>query len=138
MAGILKNLQCDPIKIGGVEDHVHLLCSLSKSIALAEVIGRLKGSSSKRLREKGMQDFSWQNGYGAFSVSESNVKAVISYISDQAEHHRKFSYQEELRELLKRHRVAFDENDIFGNSARHSVALSGRSRSGCAFPGLKP
>src|SRR5215469_14348986 len=87
MAGILKNLRCHPIKIGGVEDHVHILCSLSKNIAFADMVGRVKGSSSKRLTEKGIQGFSWQNGYGAFSVSESNVKAVTSYICDQAEHH---------------------------------------------------
>jgi putative transposase len=105
MAGILKNLQCHPIKIGGADDHVHILSSLSKNIAFAEMIGRVKGSSSKRLSEKGVLGFAWQNGYGAFSVSESSVEAVTAYISDQAEHHRKFSYQEELRELLKRHRV---------------------------------
>jgi hypothetical protein len=64
-----------------------------------------KGSSSKRLSEKGVLGFAWQNGYGTFSVSESSVEAVTAYISDQAEDHRKFSYQEELRELLKRHRV---------------------------------
>jgi len=113
MAGVLKNLQCHPIKIGGVEDHVHLLCSLSKNIAFADMIRRVKGSSSKKLREKGIRGFSWQNGYGAFSVSESNVKAVTSYICDQAGHHRKYSYQEELRELLERHRVAFDERYLW-------------------------
>jgi putative transposase len=113
MAGILKNLQCHPIKIGGVDDHVHILSSLSKNIAFAELIGRVKGSCSKRLREKGILGFAWQNGYGAFSVSESNVEAVTAYICAQAEHHRKFSYQEELRELLKRHRVAFDERYLW-------------------------
>lgn len=113
MAGILKNLQCHPIKIGGVDDHVHILSSLSKNIAFADMIGRVKGSSSKRLREKGVLGFAWQNGYGAFSVSKSNVEAVAAYISDQAEHHCKFSYQEELRELLKRHRVAFDERYLW-------------------------
>jgi putative transposase len=109
MAAILKNLQCHPIKIGGVDDHVHMLSSLSKNMAFAEMIGRVKGSCSKRLREKGILGFAWQNGYGAFSVSQSNVEALTAYLSDQAQHHRKFSYQEELRELLKRHRVAFDE-----------------------------
>ena len=113
MAGILKNLECHPIKIGGVEDHAHILCSLSKNMAFSELIGRVKGSSSKRLKEKGVHGFAWQNGYGAFSVSESNVEAVIAYIADQAEHHRKFSFQEEIRELLKRHRVSFDERYLW-------------------------
>src|ERR1700730_11558277 len=113
MAGMLKNLECYPIKIGGMEDHVHLLFALSKNIAFSELIGRLKGSSSKRLKEKGINGFSWQNGYGAFSVSESNVEAVSAYISNQAEHHRKFTYQEEVRELLTRHRTAFDERYVW-------------------------
>ena len=63
MGGILKNLECHPIKIGGAEDHVHILCSVSKNIALSELIGRIKGSSSKRLKEKGVHGFAWQNGY---------------------------------------------------------------------------
>jgi putative transposase len=75
--------------------------------------GRVKGSSSKRLSEKGVLGFAWQNGYGAFSVSESSVEAVTAYISDQAEDHRKFLYQEELRELLERHQVAFDERYLW-------------------------
>jgi REP element-mobilizing transposase RayT len=113
MAGTLKNLDCHPIKIGGVEDHVHIFSSLSKNIAFSDLIGRLKGASSKRLKERGLSDFSWQNGYGAFSVSESNLESVTAYILNQAEHHKKFSYQEELREIMKRHRVAFDERYIW-------------------------
>ena len=91
MAGRLKNLECHPIKIGGVEDHVHILSALSKNIAFSELIGRVKGSSSKRLQAKGVHGLAWQNGYGACSVSESNVEAVIAYLADQAEHHRKCS-----------------------------------------------
>jgi REP element-mobilizing transposase RayT len=113
MAGTLKNLDCHPIKIGGTEDHVHVFSSLSKNIAFSDLIGRLKGASSKRLREKGLHGFGWQNGYGAFSVSESNVESVTAYIVNQAEHHKKFSYQEEVREIFKRHRVVFDERYVW-------------------------
>jgi putative transposase len=113
MAGTLKNLDCHPIKIGGVEDHVHVFSSLSKNIAFSDLIGRLKGSSSKRLKEKGLSDFSWEKGYGAFSVSESNVESVTAYILNQAEHHKKFSYQEEIRKIFKRHRIAFDERYVW-------------------------
>src|SRR6201987_6550035 len=113
MAGTLKNLDCHPIKIGGVEDHVHIFSSLSKNIAFSDLIGRLKGASSKRLKEKGLSDFGWQNGYGAFSVSESNLESVTAYILNQAEHHKKFSYQEEVREIMKRHRITFDERYIW-------------------------
>jgi REP element-mobilizing transposase RayT len=113
MAGILKNLECHPVKIGGVEDHVHILSSLSKNIAFSELIGRMKGSSSKRLKEKGVHGFACQNGYGAFSVRESNAETLVAYITNQAEHHRKFSFQEEVRELLKRHRIRFDERYLW-------------------------
>jgi putative transposase len=113
IAGILKNLQCPSIMIGGVEDHIHILSSLSKNIAFSELIGRIKGSSSERLKEKGIPGFAWQNGYGAFSVSESNIPAVTAYIANQAEHHRKFSFQDELRELLKRHHTAFDDRYVW-------------------------
>jgi putative transposase len=113
MAGILKNLECHPLQIGGMEDHVHVLSALSKNMALSELIGRLKGSSSKRLKEKGVVGFGWQNGYGAFSVSESNVAAVTAYIGSQAEHHRKITFQDELRQLLNRHRVVFDERYLW-------------------------
>jgi putative transposase len=109
MAGTLKNLDCHPIKIGGVENHVHVFSSLSKNIAFSDLIGRLKGSSSKRLKEKRLSDFSWQNGYGAFSVSESKVESVTAYILNQAEHHKRFSYREEVREIMERHRMALDE-----------------------------
>src|SRR6516164_9105316 len=114
MAASLKNLDCHPIKIGGVEEHVHVFCSRSKNIAFSDLIGRLKGASSKRLKEKGLRDFGWQNGYGAFSVSESNVESVTAYILNQAEFHRKISYLEEIRKILKRHRVAFDRTLCLG------------------------
>ena len=113
MAGTLKHLDCHPIKIGGIEEHVHVFCSLSKNIAFSDLIGRLKGTSSKRLKEKGLRDFGWQNGYAAFSVSESNLESITAYILNQAEHHGKISYQEEIREIFKRHRVAFDERYVW-------------------------
>jgi putative transposase len=113
MAGTLKNLDSHPIKIGGVEHHVHVFSSLPKNIAFSDLIGRLKGASSRRLKEKGLHEFAWQNGYGTFSVSESNVGAVTAYIRNQAEHHKKVSYQEEIREIFKRHRVTFDERYVW-------------------------
>ena len=113
IAGILRNLQSPSIIIGGADDHIHILSSLSKRVALSELIGRIKGSSSKRLKEKGIRGFAWQNGCGAFSVSESQVAAVTAYIANQAEHHRQFSFQDEVRQLLKRHHTAFDERYVW-------------------------
>src|SRR6516165_12110456 len=81
---------------------IHVFSSLSNNIAFSNSIGRLKGASSKHLKEKGLHGFGWQNGYGAFSVSESNMEPVTAYIVNQAEHHKKFSYQEEIREIFKR------------------------------------
>jgi REP element-mobilizing transposase RayT len=106
-------LQSPSIIIGGADDHIHILSSLSKNVALSELIGRIKGSSSKRLKEKGIHGFAWQNGCGAFSVSESQVAAVTAYIANQAEHHRQFSFQDEVRQLLKRHHTAFDERYVW-------------------------
>ena len=113
LAGTLKNVGCDPIKIDGTADHVHILSSLSKTVALADLIQRLKGSSSKVLKEKGIRGFNWQNGYGAFSVSESNVASVAAYVDNQEKHHRKLTFQEEFRALLQKHRVAFDEQYLW-------------------------
>ena len=113
IAGILRNLQSPSIIIGGAEDHIHILSALSKNVALSELIDRIKGSSSKRLKEKGIHGFAWQNGYGAFSVSEWQVAAVTAYIANQAEHHRQFSFQDEVRQLLKRHHTAFDERYVW-------------------------
>lgn len=113
LAGTLKNLGCDAIKIGGTADHVHVLASLSRTISLADLIQRLKGASSKVLKEKGIREFSWQNGYGAFSVSESNIESVAAYIENQEEHHRTLTFQEEFRAFLKKHRIPFDERYLW-------------------------
>jgi REP element-mobilizing transposase RayT len=113
LAGILKNLSCEAIQIGGTADHVHVLASLSRTISLADLIQRLKGASSKVLKEKGIRQFSWQNGYGAFSLSESNVKSVAAYVENQEEHHRTLTFQEEFRVFLKKHRIPFDERYLW-------------------------
>jgi REP element-mobilizing transposase RayT len=99
--------------VGGVADHVYLLFGLSRTISLAELVKQLKTSSTKMMREKGHPGFSWQTGYGAFSVSESNKSAVIAYIVDQEIHHRKMTFQDESRVLLKRHSMRFDERYIW-------------------------
>ncbi|HXM05485.1 MAG TPA: IS200/IS605 family transposase [Chthoniobacterales bacterium] len=109
----LRGQDCEPVQVGGVADHVHLLFGLSRTISLAELVKQLKTSSTKMMREKGHPSFSWQTGYGAFSVSESNKSAVIAYIVDQEIHHRKMTFQDEIRVLLKRHSMRFDERYIW-------------------------
>ena len=101
------------MQVGGVADHVHLLFGLSRTISLAELVKDLKTSSTKMMRDKVHRDFSWQTGYGAFSVRESNKSAIIEYIVNQETHHRKMTFQEEIRVLLKKHSVCFDERYIW-------------------------
>ncbi|MFO0816915.1 MAG: IS200/IS605 family transposase [Pirellulales bacterium] len=114
-SGIFKQWESPALIIGGVEDHVHALFSLSKNHALKKVIEEVKKGSSKWMKSDGTKnmEFHWQNGYAAFSVSESNVSDVRRYIENQQEHHRKMTFQDELRALLTRHGVEFDERYLW-------------------------
>ena len=94
-------------------DHVHILCGLSRKISLSELVKNLKTSSSKILKGKVHDGFSWQNGYGAFSVSQSASKSVFSSIADQEIHHRRMTFQEEFRALLNTHEIRFDERYVW-------------------------
>ena len=113
LTATLRALDCAPVQVGGVADHVHLLFGLSRTISLAELVKHLKTSSTKMIKEKGHQGFSWQTGYGAFSVSESNKSAVIAYIANQEMHHLKMTFQEEIRAFLKKHSTRFDERYVW-------------------------
>lgn len=114
-AGIFKQWESPAIVIGGIDDHVHALFSLSKNFALKKVVEEVKKGSSRWMKTQGerFQDFYWQTGYGAFSVSQSNVDTVVKYIETQSEHHRLVTFQDELRALLKRHDIAFDERYVW-------------------------
>ena len=113
--GVLKNLNSPSLETNSVQDHVHILFLLSKNHSLAQVIAEVKESSSAwfKTRDKWYRDFYWQGGYAAFSVSESRVDTVRRYISNQPEHHRKTSFQDELRVLFKKHRVEYDERYVW-------------------------
>jgi putative transposase len=113
LAGTLRALECTPLQVGGVEDHVHILCGLSRKISLAELVKNVKTSSTRILKGKGHDDFSWQSGYGAFSVSQSVRDSVLSYIAEQEIHHRRISFQDEFRALLNKHGVRFNERYVW-------------------------
>ena len=115
MGGILRQLDCPAIEINCPPDHAHILCCLSKNIALADVLKEVKRGSSKWIKTKApsLGDFYWQGGYGASSVSQSNVETVRGYIARQIEHHRKMTFQEEFREFLKRHQIQYDERYVW-------------------------
>ena len=101
------------VAIGGTENHVHILFHLSPKLALAKAVQLLMGNSSKWMGEQKI-DFAWQEGYGAFSVSSSNLEAVTRYIRNQEVHHRKFTFEDEFRALLKKHSLEYDPRHTFG------------------------
>ena len=115
ISGICRSLESPAIRVGGYLDHVHVLCSLSKNIALCGLLEELKGHSSKWIKTKGhsFSNFYWQNGYGAFSVNYRGVDAVAAYIENQHEHHMKKSFQTEYRALLNEYQVEYDERYIW-------------------------
>lgn len=115
MAGVLQNIGCEPILINGTEDHVHILCNLSRTVSIAELVEEAKKSSSKWMKDQGPAygDFFWQGGYGAFSVSQSNVEKVRAYVAAQEEHHRKVSFQDEFRALCQKHGIEVDERYVW-------------------------
>ena len=115
-AGIFKQWDSPALVIGGAEDHVHGLFLLSKNYALKKIVEEVKKGSSKWMKtDQGSsnQDFGWQNGYAGFSVSQSHLGKVRSYIENQLEHHRKMTFQEELRALFNRHGIEFDERYVW-------------------------
>jgi len=105
MAGIFRNKDSSALKINSVPDHIHILFRLSKNHALAKVVEEVKKQTSKWLKSKGINKFTWQIGYGAFSVSSSKVKTVTKYIANQKNHHKVKSYKEEIREFIKEYDV---------------------------------
>ena len=115
IVGTLARLGCPSILVNGVADHVHILCFLSRTLALAKVIEEVKKGSSKWMKTKAvaLRNFHWQNGYGAFSVSQSGVAKVRDYIAGQEEHHRRVSFEEEFLAFLRRHEVEFDERYVW-------------------------
>ncbi|MBK6482681.1 MAG: IS200/IS605 family transposase [Chitinophagaceae bacterium] len=115
MGGICSNLECQPIKIGGYTDHVHILCMLSKKIALMKLLEEVKSHSSKWMKTKdhSLKNFYWQDGYGAFSVNPSQVDRVIRYITNQHAHHSKKNFQDEYRGFLKKYKVEYDERYVW-------------------------
>ena len=115
LGGTCKELDCPVLAVDGVEDHVHILCMLSRNMALSELVGKVKANSSKWIKTKGEQyaNFYWQNGYGAFSVNPTETEVVIKYIQNQEEHHKKRTFKEEYRLFLKKYKVEYDERYVW-------------------------
>ena len=115
MAGIARTHESQVHEIGGIEDHVHLLVSLPRTLPLSKLIEEIKKGSSKWIKTKGSSytNFAWQNGYGAFSIGQSAFENLRKYIQTQKEHHKTISFQDEYRAFLKKYRIAFDEKYVW-------------------------
>lgn len=106
---------CPALIIGGDKDHLHILYAQSRIWSVAKVVELIKKRSSKWIKTKGseFENFQWQTGYGAFSVSRSGSEIVKKYISNQKEHHQNRSFQDEFRAFLKKHEIEYDENYVW-------------------------
>ena len=114
LGGLIKELGGKPYIINGTSDHVHLLVSLPPKIALSDAVRFIKSNSTNFVKQKfGNEKFSWQGGYGAFSVSRSQSKNVIGYIQNQEEHHRKFDFRQEFELMLEKNEVEHDARYVW-------------------------
>ncbi len=114
LGGITKQLKCPPILIGGEEDHVHILALFGRTITQGDWVREMKRVSDLWLKEQGeFDEFQWQGGYADFSVSQSNLDRVEKYIANQEKHHRKMTFQDEVRQLLTKHKMTWDERYIW-------------------------
>jgi REP element-mobilizing transposase RayT len=115
LAGVCRNLGSPALMVGGVEDHVHLLCRLSKTLAVAPFVRELKRDSSKWIKAEApyLPDFYWQQGYGAFSLSPAHVEPLKQYIARQEEHHRRQTFQDKFRRLCAKYGVEIDERYVW-------------------------
>jgi REP-associated tyrosine transposase len=115
LATICRDLGAELVRLGGVVDHVHIVTTLPRTVSQAQLVEQIKKASSKWIKalDARYRGFFWQRGYGAFSVSLSQLDPVLQYIEAQQEHHRARTFQEEYRELLRRHGVDFDERYVW-------------------------
>ncbi|MCQ9636152.1 IS200/IS605 family transposase [Chryseobacterium sp. WG14] len=115
LAVLCKDFESQALKIGGTDDHIHILCKLSRKIALMKLVQEIKAHSSKWIKTKGKkyENFFWQDGYGAFSVGEKDISIVMNYIQNQRQHHQKQNFKNELIEILKKHKMEYDEKYLW-------------------------
>lgn len=115
IGGICRELECNPVAIGGHNDHIHILCLLSRKIALFNLVEHVKARSSKWIKTQGeeFRNFYWQDGYGAFSVSETHTEKLIDYIKFQKKHHQQKNFENEILEILRKNKVDYDEKYLF-------------------------
>ncbi len=111
----VSETDCQPVRSGGWVDHVHVVCGLSRTTTVADLVEHVKSETSKWVKKPphSLSTFAWQSGYGAFSVSQSNLPRVLTYVEGQVEHHRTVSFQDEFRKLCRLHGVEIDERYVW-------------------------
>lgn len=117
IAGIARGMKSMVIIVGGEPDHIHLLCTLPRDITIASFMQEIKQNSSKWIKTMGTtyNDFSWQRGYGIFSVSQSQLETVRKYITNQEEHHKKVSFKDEYLDWLKAYNIDYNLDYLFSD-----------------------
>ena len=113
LVGILKDIGCTPVQVGGHVDHVHALFALARTRSMAQVVEEVKTGSSKWLKTKGVSSFAWQVGYAVFSVSMTDVDSTVAYVRNQEEHHKVVSFIDEFRALMKEAEIEIDERYVW-------------------------
>jgi len=115
LAGICHGQDCPALIVGGVADHVHILCRLGKQIEVSNLIREIKRDSSSWVKDeqRSLSAFYWQGGYGAFSISPSHVQKLTQYIQDQEQHHKRETFQEEFRRICAKYNVPIDERYVW-------------------------
>lgn len=115
LATTCTSLKCPALEIGGTENHVHILCRLSRTITISKFLEKIKTGSSKWIKTKSnrLSKFSWQNGYGAFSIDVSNITALKKYVVTQKEHHKHKTFKQEFRAFLERYQIEYDERYVW-------------------------
>jgi len=113
LAGTARRLDCECFRVGGVADHVHLAVRLASTRAAAKFVSEIKTGSSVWMKQQGIGDFAWQRGYALFSVGPADIGALVRYIDGQATHHRKRSFQDEMRAFFEKYHISFDERYVW-------------------------
>ncbi|MDR0737705.1 MAG: IS200/IS605 family transposase [Prevotellaceae bacterium] len=115
IGGLCKALECNPVRVGGYYDHVHICCILSKKITQIKLLEEIKKESSRWIKTKGKryEKFYWQDGYGIFSVNPSEIDRVVKYIDNQYDHHKKRTFQDEFVKFLNKYGVKYDERYLW-------------------------
>ena len=113
IATIIRDMNSNAYRVGGTEDHIHIACSLPRTISQSDFVQKIKSCSSKWVKEHGNNGFFWQKGFGIFSISISHLPVLLEYIDNQTEHHKKISFKDEFRKLLEKYNIEYDEKYIW-------------------------